>query len=240
MPTLYSNLEEIIAHNSITAVIIASAILAILTTLSLLLKKPNNSLKKILFISFCLVTIGTTLFLAGSTLYLNNISYSKGPVHYHADFEIWNCNQEVNLKYPKGWSNKIGTATLHEHNDKRIHLEGVVVGKDDQSLGKFFQVIGGKIDHSNLVVPTNERILSLTSGSNCPNGEKAVLQVFVYKVFGKQMVQTKVADPESYIYSPHSGIPPGDCIIVEFSKETDKTNKLCRSFQVAKQLGKIQ
>ena len=241
MPGLYSNLEALIAHNSITAVIIGSTILAILTTLSLLIKKPNNSLKKFLFISFCLVTIGTTLFLAGSTIYLNTVSLSKGPVHYHADIEIWACGEEINLKDPNGWSNKIGTATLHEHNDKRIHLEGVVVEENDVSLGKFFNVIGGNITNTTLMVPTNKGVIVPgIKGDYCQNIQNPKLQFFVYKIMGKQMVQTKLTNPTNYNISPFSAVPPGDCIIIEYDKEKDKTDKLCRSFQVAKQLGKIQ
>jgi hypothetical protein len=236
----YSNLDQVISDYSITAVILGFAALAILTTLSLLIKHQNSSLKKLLFSLFCLVTISTTLFLGGSTIYLNSVSASGGPVHYHADIEIWACGQELNLKDPTGWSNKIGTATLHEHNDKRIHLEGVIVEPQDASLGKFFKVIGGKIDENMVMVPTNEGdVVPGILGNYCQNNPDAKLQVFVYKVIHKTIVQTKVKDPTNYIIAPQSQVPDGDCIIIEYDSPKDRTDKLCRSYQVAKEIGKI-
>jgi hypothetical protein len=236
---MYSNLEEVIAHNSFNAVIIATALLAILTTLSLGIKKQGPSLKKFLFWTISAVTMIATLFLAVSTVYLNVVSSSGGPVHWHTDIEIFNCGNEVNIKDPKGLSNKIGSPTLHEHNDKRIHLEGVVVEEQDASLGKFFHVIGGKISDSSLTVPTNEGNITLNSGSSCPDGQEAELQVFAFKVEGKNYTQEKLANPAEYVISPESGVPPGDCIIFELDKPKDRTDELCLSFEVAKQIGKL-
>ncbi len=237
----YSNLDQVIADYSMNAVILGFAALAILTVLSLLLKNPKAGVKKLLFISICLVTIGTTLFLAGSTIYLNSVSVSKGPVHYHADIELWACGQELNLKDPKGWSNKIGTAVLHEHNDKRIHLEGVIVEEKDASLGKFFKVIGGTIDENMVMLPTNEGdVVPGILGNYCQNSPAdAKLQVFAYKVINKTIVQSKVTDPANYIIAPESQVPDGDCIIIEYDSPKDKTDKLCQSYEVAKQIGKI-
>lgn len=236
---MYSNLEEVIAHNSFNAVIIGSSLLAILTTLSLGIKKLSPNLKKFLFWSISAVTLITTLILAVSTVYLNVISSSGGPVHWHADIEIFNCGSEVNLKDPKGLSNKIGSPTLHEHNDKRIHLEGVVVEENDASLGKFFHVIGGEITDSSITFPTNEGMQTLSSGSTCPNGQPAELQVFAYKVSGKNYTQQKLTNPSEYIMSPEGAVPPGDCIIFEVDSPKERTDNLCLSFEVAKQIGKL-
>lgn len=243
MPEIYSNLELVIADLSFNSVIIGSALLAILTTLSISIKKQSSTLKKLLFISFCLVTVITTLFLAASTVYLNNISSSKGPVHWHADLEIWQCGKELNLKNPVGWSNKIGTATLHEHNDKRIHLEGVVIEKNDASLGKFFNVIGGKIDSYSVTIPTDEGLKSFKNGKDiCLElSQYPEVQTFVYHVEGNEYFQYPIrTDPEKYLLSPYSQVPPGDCIIIEFSPFKNETDKICQSFKVAEQLGKIK
>lgn len=237
---VYSNFGEIIASNSFNAVLSASLVLIILVGVAFLIKKPAEVLKRLLFTLICIITILTTVYLASLTVYLNNVSASKGPVHYHADLEIWGCGREYDLINPTGWSNKIGTPTLHEHNDKRIHLEGVIVEKQDASLGKFFKVIGGQISTQRLAFPSTMGQATFASGQSCPDGVPATLQVFVYKVVQGTAVQTKVSNPAEYIISPESQIPPGDCIIVEFDKNKDLTDKQCRSFKVAKELGKIK
>src|SRR3989344_854626 len=117
-------LDAALSSYSLSAVLYASIALLILVLISLKTRNASPSVKKILFISIVAIVASVTIFLAGSTIYLNIVSFSRGPVHYHADFEIWNCGQEIDLKDPKGISNKIGTPALHEHNDKRIHLEG--------------------------------------------------------------------------------------------------------------------
>lgn len=231
-------MDEIISSYALSAVLAGSVLLIILAVVCLKIKEISPNLKKVLFSSIIGVTVLTTAFLAISTIYLNVTSSSKGPVHWHADFEIWNCGKEVNLKDPTGWSNKIGTATLHEHNDKRIHQEGVVYNKEDASLGNFFKVIGGSITSKLLVVPTNQGKLNLVSGQEC-DGQKAELQTFVYTVSGKTYSQKKIAHPQSYVISPQSQVPPGDCIIIEFDVPKVKTDKLCRSYKVAKQIGKL-
>lgn len=237
---LYSTLEDDIGKLSYDTIFIASIILLVLTIFSLKKKKLSSGLKKFLFISICLVTIAQTLFLAGSTIYINTISHSKGPVHYHADFEIFNCGQEVELLDPTGLSNKIGTSTLHEHNDKRIHLEGVVVEEKDQSLGKFFHVIKGRLDDISLSVPTNDGQLELVNGTKCPDGSTGTLNVFVYQVANGYYVQQKLMDPKNYIYAPQSQVPPGDCVIIEFGPLKETTDKLCTSFKVAEEIGKVK
>lgn len=235
----YSDLEEKISTLSYQSIAISSLILVVLTIFSLMMKKLSGGQKKLLFISICTITTIQTLFLAGSTIYVNSISHSKGPVHYHADFEIYNCGQKVDLLDPKGLSNKIGTSTLHEHNDGRIHLEGVVVEEKDQSLGKFFYVIGGHISSTSLSVPTNQGQLELMNEMTCPDGSTATLNVFAYKAVNGFYVQEKVADPVNYFYAPQSQVPNGDCIIIEFGETKDTTDKLCTSYKAAEETGKI-
>lgn len=229
------DLESAIAQTSYNILMVACVVLAILVIVSLKTKHPSQHLKQFLFISIIIAVAVPTLYMSIATIYLNNVSISKGPVHWHADIDIYNCGKEVNLQDPQGvLSNKIGTATLHEHNDKRIHLEGVVVHEDDASLGKFFRVIGGEITPSSITVPTDGGKLPLVSGSMCPDGQEAQMQVFVYQTDAElYYTQKKLEDPASYLISPESVVPPGDCIIVEYGPVRDKTDKLCRSYKVA-------
>jgi len=232
-------MDAISAEHSLKVVALGGGLLILWAIICLKIKNWTPGLLTTFYILIALTTVLSTAYLAFSTINLNVTSSSGGPVHWHADFEIWNCGTEVNLKDPTGaWSNKIGTATLHEHNDKRIHLEGVVVERTDASLGRFFQVVGGEINSQFAIVPTNEGPLKLINGQSC-NGKPAALQVFAYRVTGKNYRQEKVANPESFIIAPQSQVPSGDCIIVEFDNPKSKTDKLCRSYQVAKQIGKL-
>ena len=235
------DLEHIIASYSWKILGFASLILLVLAVVSLSIKKPKPFIKKVLFLSIITAVIIPTLYLISSTVYLNSVSSSKGPVHWHADIEIFACGKEINLKDPTGWSNKIGTATLHEHNDKRIHLEGVVVKPDDASLGKFFRVIGGGISPTAVSIPTNEGVVTFENGMDCASGEAGELQVYVYKTDSEQYyTQQKLTNAGEFIISPYSSVPAGDCIIVEFGVPKDRTERICRSYAVAEEIGKLK
>lgn len=236
----YSRLEENISSLSFNSIFISTFLLISFALISLYASPLRAFSKKLLFILISSVAIGQTLLLAGSTIYLNAISHSKGPVHFHADFEVFHCGNKIDLENPTGFSNKIGTSTLHEHNDFRIHLEGVVVEENDQSLGKFFHVIGGNITNNSLSVPTTNGILTAKNGDLCPDGTPGVLNVFVYKTVNKTFIQQKINDPAHYIYSSEGQVPAGDCVIVEFGPEKNSTDKLCTSYQVAESLGKVK
>lgn len=234
------DLEHLIAIYSWKILGVASIVLVILAIVSLKIKKPKAHTKKILFLGIIGAVVIPTLYLISSTIYLNTVSSSKGPVHWHADIEIWACGKELDLKDPTGWSNKIGTATLHEHNDKRIHLEGVVVNSDDASLGKFFRVIEGSLSPTSINVPTNDSLVSLQNGMEC-NGQPAELQVFVFQTDKENYyTQQKLVNPGDYIISPYSSVPAGDCIIVEFDSPKSRTDKMCRSYKVAEQIDKLK
>jgi len=152
-----ADLEHQIANLGIRTVTITAIILIVCTIIALINKNRMEWLKLPLFVTMVGSLFISTVILLGSTVYLNTVSESGGPAHWHADIEFWACGTELELRDPTAFlSNKIGTNTLHEHNDKRIHLEGVVVKKSvDASLGKFMRVIGGDIQKDNLEVPIN-------------------------------------------------------------------------------------
>lgn len=154
-----ADLESSVNTLSTTTVTIACVLMVIFVLLALwVTKNKKKKLKLPIFIGMVLVIASTTLTISGATIYLNVKSATGGPVHWHADFEVWACGNELELRDPRGvLSNKIGTPTLHEHNDKRIHLEGVPVSlPHDASLGKFMNVIGGEVSKNSLVVPLND------------------------------------------------------------------------------------
>ncbi len=158
MQFIFANLETQVTTLGMRTVFYAIIILAIATVMALLFKDKVPRLKLPLFLVMATTLIGSTLILFGSTIYLNTKSESKGPVHWHTEVEFWACGSELELRDPHGvLTNKIGTATYHEHNDKHLHLEGVVVRKaDDASLKKFMQVTGGYLTNNSIGVPLNE------------------------------------------------------------------------------------
>ena len=228
-------LEDTIRSNSIKVVVVASILVLGSVALTVLLKHQGENIKKILFTGIVIPVLASTIFLTGSTIYLNSVSSSGGPVHWHADFEIWDCGQKLELADPQGFSNRVGSATFHEHNDNRIHVEGVVVEKSEASLGRFFQFVGGNLYSDGFKIPTNKGLIIRENGDLCPGGSEGTLQAFVYKTNGKTFRQEKLSDPVSYVLSPYGNVPPGDCIILEFEGEIkEKTDKLCDSYKLQK------
>ena len=157
------DLEEQITALATDTVAIAALSLFVFTILAVILTNHGSEkLKKIfklpLFILMSLSMVLSTLILIGSTVYLNVKSDSGGPVHWHSGIEFWVCDTELNLRDPIGFlSNKVGSATFHEHNDKYIHLEGVVVDRDyDASLEKFMAVTGGYITDASIGIPLTD------------------------------------------------------------------------------------
>lgn len=233
-------LEETIRSNSIKIIVVSTIIIVISVLLTIFLKNAGEGLKKILFSLIVVPTVVGTLFMAGSTIYLNFQSISGGPVHWHAEYEIWDCGEQLELVDPEGLSNKVGSATLHEHSDNWIHLEGVVTDESEASLGKFFDVVGGNISDDGFRVPTNEGLISRHNGDLCPDGLEGVMQVFVYQTENKVYTQKKIDNPVNYLISPSGSIPPGDCIIIEFDPlEKEKTDKLCEQYQLQKLKGNL-
>lgn len=178
-----NDIEGNINSFSIRAVGWATIVLVVLLAIAAKTskKKKYKGLKKPLFLAISSAIILPSLLLIGSTIYVNTISESKGPVHWHTDLEFWVCNQEVELRDPFEFlSNKVGTATYHEHDDKRMHLEGVVIERDfDASLEKFMAVTGGAVTKSSIIIPTNnEDIFENDTDGDTPSGDRDIVQGF--------------------------------------------------------------
>lgn len=262
------DLEQQIASLSLRVILASSILLIILIFVaSLFANKKHKRLKTPLFFTIVFVILVGTATLFGSTIYINVKSDSGGPVHWHADIEFWACDVQLEIRNPSGFlSNKVGTSTLHEHNDQRIHLEGVVVDDSvDATVGKFMRVIGGGISNETLTLPiadsvledfidgdrvdlggvsnidkyiksdsVGKKTLNVKDGDQCPGGVSGKLQTFVYQYnkSDKTYSQIKLDKPENYTIRDESIVPPGDCIIVEFGKERDRTDRLCEQYGV--------
>lgn len=222
----------------------SSAIIVVLVAAALFKKEPSEHLKLFLFCGIAVATVLTTAFLAAATVYENEHSVTGGPVHWHADFQIYSCGQAVKLKTPSGLSNRIGTPLLHEHGDSRVHVEGTVQNFADVSLGNFFAELGGKLTNTLLLVPTDQGEFVMQNGMNCPGispsplqgeGRGEVLQIFVYHANEKTKVitQEKLTDLPGYVLSASSKVPPGDCLIFEFGPEKSNTDHICGFTKIA-------
>ncbi len=223
------------------SVIWTGAGIIILALLYILVRTPETAAEKIvLFWVIVLPAVFTTLYLAGGTIHDNLTSATGGPVHWHADFRIFNCGQELDLVDPTGLSNRVGSPEIHEHNDFRIHVEGVLTEFREASLANFFRLIGGNLDSKGLAVPTNDGIVRMINGENCPDGPAGRLQVFLWETVGQEARQRKIFDYPEYVMSPESLIPPGDCVIFEFGPEKERTKYVCEQYQVAEKRGDIR
>ncbi len=246
-PQLELKIDERAKSTSFLLISISSAIIALAVIISIFFKNKYPKLKIVLFLLILLPTIITTIYLVSATIYKNKLSETNGPVHWHADFEIWNCNNKVDLTNPSGLLNRVGTSLFHEHGDNRIHIEGVVLKKSEVDLYSFFEVIGGYLSNEILIVPTNAGNIEIKNNDFC-NNEEAKLQVFLYSITnpdpnkksGFMYKQEKLEDFQEYVISPYQNIPPGDCLIIEFSEEKEKTDKLCESYKTAIEKGDLR
>ena len=181
--------------------------------------KLSDKIKKFFFILVVFSVGVTTIYAAATTVYLNVISESEGPIHWHADYEIWVCGQQIkNLKGSEGLSNKVGTSIFHHHNDFRIHAEGIVIKKDDVSLGKFFKAIGGGFDGDALSIVLNDDSVKTFSNGDLCNGLPGKWRLFLKNHDTGYFEENPGL--QNYVLKPYFNIPPGDFIKLVFdSKE---------------------
>ncbi len=218
--------------------IIAIFIFSAIPFLVLAFYKKNITKQHIYFwIVIYLVSV-ITLVIVFDTINSTRNSETEGPVHWHADFQIWKCGEKLDLAETEGVSNRIGTRLLHEHNDRRIHIEGIIKNIRNVDLHNFFSVIGGSLSETSFRVLTNNGIVEAKDGELC-DGYAGEVQIFAYiaenadasQKSGFLVEQLKVNG--NYVISPYQDVPPGDCIIIEFDKRKSKTDKICDTYQLA-------
>ncbi len=169
-------------------------------------KKGLNIIERRKHIAFGFIVIVVSvlaLYILFTTLYINAVSYSKGLVHWHADFTIEVCGGEIIL--PESESlliNRVGTSETHHHNDMRIHIEGVVMDRKEATLGYFFDNIG--------IAFSDTEIWNYKNGDLCNNKEGKL------KVYVNDELIENVRD---YEIKHYINVPPGDRIRMVFNSE---------------------
>lgn len=250
LATSVSNLSVAVTSGAII-------VLFILIALAIGTHESRRSFKAPLFTLIVCVVMITTLILGGATVALNANSPTGGPVRWAADFQVWACGNQLDLRDPRGLlTDRIGSPVLFEQNDGRIHFSGTPTNlPTDVTLGTFLQTVGGDITDSSLIFPTNDKtafigtprapeqvepylqtnsegtFVRFLSGQSCGN-QASQVQVFVYQFDEATNTyrQTKITNPANYEISHKTTVPAGDCIIMEFAPAMDHTDHLCQSY----------
>ena len=193
------------------------ALVLVLSAISLFFQSwMTEKTKKFFFIIVAFTVVTTTLYAAGSTVYLNLVSASGGPVHWHADYEVWICKEHfLDFKEPEFLSNYIGTPVFHNHNDYRMHVEGIVVKLEDISLGNFFKALGGDFDgHSLTIIKKDDSKKTVIDGELCPDGKPGKWKLFVKNHQTGEFEEN--FDRQNYAIKPFFNVPPGDFLKLVF------------------------
>lgn len=138
--------------------------------------------KSALMSVFLLAILVPTIFSVAAFVHRSTTTWSGGEVHYHADYEVVVQNdtgqyQQLDLIDPSRFcegtthestymcelNDRTGTVEYHEHNDRRIHLEGAFREREHATLSAFFRTFGGELTNDRLVYPTNDKVWNLTS-----------------------------------------------------------------------------
>ena len=97
--------------------------------------------------------------------------YTKGPVHWHANFEVELCGQKQDFTSYGSGQHHAGLSLLHTHGDGVIHIEGAILKQEDIALGKFFDGIDIPFDR--------DRIMDKKNGDECSPGKPGQVKMFV-------------------------------------------------------------
>jgi hypothetical protein len=205
--------------------------------------------KNVLMNGFLIVVLLPSLYTAGAFVHQSQTSWSGGEIHWHADFEVLVENESGGLdrldlidpgnfcentrhesSYMCSVNDRVGSTEYHEHNDNRIHLEGVFKEREDATLAAFFEQFDGKLRETELVYPTNDGVVERYQDEN------RTVKILVRKGVGNRYwcaVSSRVnasercsshgrsADgPEEYIISPHSRGPSLDDIFIVYDDKT--------------------
>ena len=210
-----------------TAVVYASTVSGFFIFVSLILKgHVDRNGEKFLFTGIAAPVLMATIYLIAATIYLNFNSESQGPVHWHADYEVWVCGDKVTTWKDAGvwYDNKVGSAELHTHEDYRIHVEGTLTKLSEGSLHSFFEVSGGEYEDDYVVLPLEEGLKTVRNGDSCPNGKPGKWTLYVEDGLdrGSRTIRVEPEGPE-YVIAPYGNIPPGDVLYFVFDSEDNES-----------------
>lgn len=190
--------------------------------------------KNILMSGFLVVILGTSFFTAGAFVHQSQTSWSGGEIHWHADYEVLVEEggelQRLNLIDPSNYCNqenrstgalcnlndRTGATEYHEHNDNRIHLEGVFKERSDATLSAYFETFGGKLTSSEMRYPTNEGVVTVSESNDSNRTLKIIVESGVVQERGWKVID----NPSEYVISRYKRGPTLDNIFIVFDSNS--------------------
>lgn len=200
--------------------------------------------KNLLMNSFILAILVPSFYTAGAFMHESQTSWSGGEIHWHADYEVL-VEQDGELErldlvdpsnYCEGYmcqvNDRTGETEYHEHNDNRIHLEGIFKERKDATLSAFFKTFGGELTKDRLVYPTNDGKVEVEeNGGNIKVlARKGVANQRHWCAIGGDLPTEDrcqsddnneiVNSPSEYVVSPYQRGPTLDDIFVIYDSKT--------------------
>lgn len=112
-------------------------------------------------------------------------------------------------------NDRVGITKYHEHNDKRIHLEGTFNQREDATLAAFFETFEGRLTDGQMKFPTNDKVYETQEG------DEKTLKVAVKKGVGGDRAWN-IINPEQYVISPHKRGPLLDDIFIIYDSRSEQ------------------
>lgn len=226
-------------------------VLVLITGLSVYLEDElEENEKNLLMNGFMLAILVPSFYAAGAFVHESQTSWTGGEVHWHADFEVLMASgngtvEELDLVNPGTFcevtahessymcklNDRTGSTEYHEHNDDRIHVEGVFKEREDATLSAFFKQFYGTLENGRMEFPARSGYYNVTDtrenflkilvnkgtaanrqwcgvGNNIPRED-------ICESFGR------LADsPSDYVISPHTQGPTLDKIFIIYDSKT--------------------
>ena len=121
-------------------------------------------------------------------------TYSKGQVHWHADFSISICGETIPLPRPTGGSVHgqpfVGIPLLHLHDGPVIHIEGTIKNPEEITLGRFMEVIDLNFNDDELLEYHNDEV--------CSGGQPGRVRLLVNGKESPELARKVIVDGEEY------------------------------------------
>jgi hypothetical protein len=184
--------------------------------------------KNVLMNAFIVVILGASFFTTAAFVHLSQTSWSGGEIHWHADYEVLVADGEGELErldlidpgefcethkegdYMCKVNDRTGITKFHEHNDNRIHLEGIFQEREDATLAAYFETFNGTLTSSKLVYPTNDGVYKASESSDM----NRTLKIIVESGVGGERGWKVIDNPSEYIISPYKRGPTLDNIFI--------------------------
>jgi hypothetical protein len=155
-------------------------------------KTSRQGKKKGMFITLGIV-MGAAIVYGIFTLGTGEKPYSDGQVHWHASLDVFICGERYALPSPTVGNLHgepfLGIPLLHTHEDKRIHIEGVIYKPEDITLGRYMEVIGLNVE--------DDELLDKKNGDLC-NGQPGKVKLLVNGKESKEGPNRVIADGGIY------------------------------------------